>query len=139
MSESIRKIGIIPTATIASALLVIAPMLASAASPHFVGDPSCDVVGGDLECSGKVAGLGNVEEVTAFIQADVTCINRGGNEAIGLSGGEEQTFTVQNGQITFTDLTLENPCRDGMSATFADVALVIDGTTLPIPGGPFTA
>jgi hypothetical protein len=136
MSESLKKgvVAVPAAAIVASALLLMSPMLASAASPHFVGNPSCDVVGGDLECSGKVAGLGNVEEVTAFIQADVTCTNRGGNEAIGLSGGEEQTFSVENGQITFTDLTLENPCRDGMSATFADVALVIDGTTLPIPG-----
>lgn len=131
MPESINKGFAIPV-VVASALLLMAPMLASAASPHFVGDPSCDVVGGDLVCSGKVAGLGNVEEVTAFIQADVTCTNRGGNEPLGQQGGEEQTFDVRNGQITFTDLTLENPCRDGMSATFADVALVIDGTTLPI-------
>jgi|SRR5215211_323913 hypothetical protein len=138
MPKSIN-IGLAIPVVAASALMLMVPMLASAASPHFVGTPSCDVVGGDLECSGKVAGLGNVEEVTAFIQADVTCINRGGNEAFGLSGGEEQTFDVNNGQITFTDLTLENPCRDGMRATFADVQLVIDDTTLDIPGGPFTA
>jgi hypothetical protein len=131
MPESINKGFAIPV-VVASALLLMAPMLASAASPHFVGDPSCDVVGGDLVCSGKVAGLGNVEEVTAFIQADVTCTNRGGNEPLGQQGGEEQTFDVRNGQITFTDLTLENPCPDRMTASFEDVELVIDGTTLPI-------
>src|SRR5215216_7650429 len=130
MPKSIN-IGLAIPVVAASALMLMVPMLASAASPHFVGTPSCDVVGGDLECSGKVAGLGNVEEVTAFIQADVTCTNRGGNEPQGQQGGEEQTFNVENGQITFNDLTLENPCPDRMTASFEDVELVIDGTTLP--------
>jgi hypothetical protein len=131
MPKSIN-IGLAIPVVAASALLLMAPMLASAASPHFVGTPNCRISGGDLVCSGKVAGLGNVEEVTAFIQADVTCQNRGGNFPQGQQGGQEQTFDVTNGQITFSNLRLENPCPDRMRATFEDVALVIDGTTLPI-------
>jgi len=136
MPKSIN-IGLAIPVLAASALMLMVPMLASAASPHFIGTPSCEVVGGDLECSGKVAGLGNVEEVNARIVADVTCTNRGNNEPQGQQGGEVQTFDVENGQITFTgsnSLTLENPCPDRMTATFEEVALEIDGTTLDIPG-----
>ena len=131
MSKNIN-IGLAMPVVAASALMLMAPMLAAAANPHFIGEPNCRISGGDLVCSGKVAGLGNVEEVTASIEADVTCQNRGDNFPQGQQGGEEQTFDVDNGQITFSNLRLENPCPDRMRATFEDVALVVDGTTLPI-------
>jgi hypothetical protein len=136
MSETLKKIGI-PSATIASALLLMAPMLASAASPHFIGSPTCSTVTGNLECTGKVAGLGNVSTVQAFLQSTATCTNQGGNTPQGLVKGPQETLTVQNGQTVF-DLTIPNPCPDHMVATFTNVALVIGGTTLPIPG-TFTA
>jgi hypothetical protein len=137
MSESIKKITV-PTAIVASALLLMAaPMLAFAANPHFIGTPTCSIVNGDLECTGKVAGLGNVSTVQAFLQATVTCTNVGGNVPQGLVKGPQETLTVQNGQTVF-DLTIANPCPDHMTATFKNVALVIGGTTLPI-SGTFTA
>ena len=132
MPKSINKLGLTIPVVAASALMLMAPMLASAARPHFVGEPSCEVVSGDLECSGKVAGLGNVENVDATLQADRTCTVRGSseNEPQGLQRGDTEELTVRNGAATFS-LTVEG-CPDRMTATFSNVAVVVDGTTLPI-------
>jgi hypothetical protein len=141
MSDSIKnKIRIPSVATIgaAAAIMLMAPMLAAdAAAVHFVGAPTCNIVNGNLECTGKVAGLGNVSTVQAFVEAFVTCTNQGGNIPQGLVKGPQETLTVQNGQTLF-DLTIPNPCPDHMIATFTNVALVIDSNMLPIQG-TFTA
>jgi hypothetical protein len=137
MQGSLMKIGIPAATTITSALLLMAPIFAAAASPHFIGTPTCSIVNGDLECTGKVAGLGNVSTVQAFLQSTVTCTNQGNNNPPGQVKGPQETLTVQNGQTVF-DLTIPNPCHDHMTATFTNVALVIGGTVLPIPG-TFTA
>jgi hypothetical protein len=134
MLESIKKIGI-PTA-ITAALVLMAPSLLTtgvyAANPHFVGTPTCEITSaGALECSGKIAGLGSVSQVTAFLQADSTCTNRGGNNPPGQVTGPSETLTVRNGQTVF-DLAIPNPCPDKMTSTFANVAVVVDGNVLPI-------
>jgi hypothetical protein len=134
-SKELAKMGVTGSA---AAIMLMAPMLAFAASPHFVGTPTCSIVNDNLECTGKVAGLGNVSTVKAFLQATVTCTNQGDNEPPGQVKGPQETLTVSNGQTVF-DLTIPNPCHDHMTATFSNVALVIGGTTLPIPGGPFSA
>jgi hypothetical protein len=132
----------IPRATIGAVmmllLVLLAPMLlqgALAQNPHFVGNTYCDIGNGNLYCTGKVAGLGNISTVTAFIKATVTCTNQTGSDVFhGLVKGTQETLTVRNGQTVF-DLTIPNPCpTDTTSVTYRNVALVIDGTTLPIAG-----
>jgi hypothetical protein len=114
-------------------LFLLAPM-AFATNPHFVGKPSCEVTNsGALECTGKIAGLGSATEVEAFLEADVPCKNRGGNIPQGLTIGPEETLTVHSGQTVF-DLIIPDPCPDGMTATFANVAVFVDDIRLPIPG-----
>src|SRR5215212_7163536 len=111
MPQSIKKIGI-PSATMAaSALLLIAPMLAAAASPHFIGTPT--ITKNDdfsLTANFKAAGLGNV--VTDIFltssggTADLQCVNPGGNNPppkrvdFGPLQGETVTVTPRNGQVT---------------------------------------
>ena len=110
MSESFKKIGI-PTATIASALLLMAPMLAAAASPHFIGTPQ--IVKNpnfSLTANFKAAGLGNLP-TGAFLTssggtADLQCVNPGGNNPppkrvdFGPLQGQTTFIQPRNGQIT---------------------------------------
>ena len=93
------------------------PAAASAQSGHFVGTPTCTDIGTQLQCSGKVAGLGGTTfELTVEAEgiATVECTNPGGNVAPGqdtavdVSGSTEPLPTPRNGQFRFT-LTSDNP------------------------------
>ena len=150
MPESIKKIGI-PSATIASALLLIAPILAAAASPHFIGTPtvnkSISGTTATLTTSGKVAGLGSEPTqfflTTSGVTAETECDNHGkganppGQDAsFGPTQGQTTTIQPRNGQITFNNaaplsitVTADQAgCPGNMkpvltSATFFDVVL----------------
>jgi hypothetical protein len=92
---------------------IVSAQVAEAASPHFIGTPTCTKsVSTGLTCSGKAAGLGN-GPTAAFLTADsVTatyeCVNHGGNVAPGQPvvtnnvTGPTQNITPRNGQITFS-------------------------------------
>jgi hypothetical protein len=149
MSENLKKIGI-PIATITSALLLIAPILAAAASPHFIGTPTINkTISGTtatLTTSGKVAGLGSAPTqfflTTSGVTAETECTNKGGNNppgqdaTFGPTQGQTTTIQPRNGQITFNNaaplsitVTAEQAgCPGKMtpsitSATFSDVVL----------------
>ena len=149
MSENLKKIGI-PIATITSALLLIAPILAAAASPHFIGTPTINkTISGTtatLTTSGKVAGLGSAPTQfflsTSGVTAQTECTNKGGNNppgqtaTFGPTQGQTTTIQPRNGQITFNNaaplsitVTADQAgCPGNMkplmtSATFFDVVL----------------
>ena len=110
---------------------------ASAQSGHFVGDVTCEDIGTQLECSGKVAGLGGttfeIRVAVTAATADVVCTNPGGNVAPGQqfdfpavgSGGPEPT--PRNGQSKFTVKTAAPSAPPGScpntqwTATVSDV------------------
>ena len=112
MSENFKKIGI-PTATIASALLLIAPMFAIADSPHFIGTPKLTKnADGSISVTFKAAGLGT-GQYDVFLTADkvtmvLACVNPSGKqEPPGQNPppelnvvGPTQTVDARNGQIT---------------------------------------
>jgi hypothetical protein len=110
MSENFKKIGI-PSATILSALLLMAPMLAAAASPHFIGTPQIHKNPNfSLTATFKAAGLANVV-TQAFLSssggtADLQCVNPGGNNPppkrvdFGPLQGQTTNIQPRNGQIT---------------------------------------
>jgi hypothetical protein len=115
MPKTINKgVVAIPTAMIAvaaSALLLMAPMLAAAASPHFVKGPTISKnSSGDLKVSFKAAGLGNsatdVFLTASNVRADLQCVNPGGNSPppktaeFGPVTGPTVTVQPRNGQIT---------------------------------------
>jgi hypothetical protein len=119
---------------------------ALAASPHFVGTPTCTTSGSGsttktLTCSGKIAGLGNVSTVNARLVSDAItqCTNRGQQQPPGHQAvtGTPATLPVNNGQTVFT-LSLSTsancpPPQTG-SVTFTNVRVVVDSTVLPISG-----
>lgn len=165
-----KKQVVVPAITAALVLMMAPAMLSTvyAQNPHFIRDPSCEVDErtGDLVCSGRVAGLGDAEEVEGFLQADIEatfgCDNPGqGGDAIHIPPGQPtafedetgpaETLDVRNGQVRF-NLDLDAPdapedleCPGSnwrivlVEITYDDVQLVLEGfATLDI-GGPFSA
>jgi hypothetical protein len=118
---------------------------ALAQSGHFVGTPTCRDTGTQVQCSGKVAGLGGTTftiTVSAPGTASVECTNPGGNVAPGQSfsttvAGTSGPFaTPRNGQFRFT-VTSDTPsappgsCPNPMwTATVVDVAFTTATLTL---------
>jgi hypothetical protein len=124
---------------------------AFAANPHFVGQPRCTVstngAQGSLTCSGKIAGLGNAEFVTATTTATVqsACVNKGGNFPTGQQGstassGPQQFQVDRNGQISYqqtVSATSTAKCNgQGLQLcfVFTNVFVTIEGQQLQIPG-----
>jgi hypothetical protein len=98
---------------VAAGLLAL-PSAASAQSGHFVQTQTCTDIGTQVQCSGKVAGLGGTTfEITVAAQgtAEVVCINPGGNRAPGqdttidTSGSSGPMPTPRNGQFRYTVTT----------------------------------
>jgi len=143
--------------------LGLAAGIASAQSGHFVGDVTCEDIGTQLECSGKVAGLGGTTfEITVAVSgatADVVCTNPGQNPAPGQAfdftamGSSGPQPTPRNGQFRFTFATVAPTAPAGscpnpqwtatvtdvdFSGTTATVTLTEDGVVsdtvmVPIP------
>jgi hypothetical protein len=92
---------------------------AFAQSGHFVGTPTCTDVGTQLQCSGKVAGLGGdtfrIEVSAQDAVASVECENPAGNVAPGqsfsfdASGSTGNIPTTTNGQFRFRNLRTAEP------------------------------
>lgn len=124
--------------------------VASAQSGHFVGKVSCSDLGTQLQCSGKVAGLGSTTfriEVTASGEASVVCTNPGGNVAPGqrfeftAAGNTGEQPTPRNGQFRFSVSTTAptapaNSCPNPQwTATVSDVAFSGTATICLFEGG----
>ena len=97
------------------------PGVASAQSGHFLegggNAPSCMDIGTQVECDGKVAGLGGTTfEITVEAAgiATVECINPAGHRAPGqdtavnVAGTTDPQPTPRNGQFRFT-VTTDDP------------------------------
>jgi hypothetical protein len=113
-----RKSWLIGLAAALVALFAF-PAIASAQSGHFVtggaNAPTCADIGTQLQCTGKVAGLGGTEfEITleATGVASVDCRNFGGNVAPGqrtsvtATGTSGPLPTPRNGHYVFTVATV---------------------------------
>jgi hypothetical protein len=151
MPKSINK-GVVAIPIVAvSALMLMAPMLASAQSPHFIRASSSVDSDKNLVCSFKEAGLGDNQLIHYTCTADATanyeCQNRGANQKNppaenkdSVSGpvSAEDTFNSgKNGQIT-KSLTAEPPgpgdfeCPPGQNLVLASVSytnVVLTDTT----------
>ena len=109
------------------AMLATLALPALAGSPHFVGKTSIERDGNSLTVSGKIAGLGNEEQVEVRISVDAACINPGGNkpqadnkESFSATG----TFPVQNGKALFelsVTATFQPDCSPPMTVVFTEL------------------
>jgi hypothetical protein len=81
---------------------------------HFVGTPTCTDIGAQVQCTGKVAGLGGTTftiNVSAAGTATVECTNPAGNVAPGqtfateVAGSTGPVPTPRNGQFRFSVTT----------------------------------
>jgi hypothetical protein len=111
-----------------SAGVVLASILAVsgvafAGNVHFVGSPTCVQSGGQLCCSGKLAGLGTAP-TNVEIDAAFNCTNRGGNQPGGLASGQSGPIAPSGGQITFTNVCATGSCPDQMTPTFGPSATI---------------
>jgi hypothetical protein len=99
-------------AAITGLVLFASPALAQ--SGHFVQTQTCRDIGTQVQCTGKVAGLGGTTfriDVTAQGTATVECTNPGGNVAPGQrfsftgAGSTGDQTTPRNGQFRYSVTT----------------------------------
>jgi hypothetical protein len=121
------------------AALTVAGSALAVSNAHFVGTPTATRTDNTLIISGKVAGLGNVEEITVAITGDALCINPGtkhpkaANKA-DVAGGAN--VPVQNGKANFSvpaTATFQPDCSPPMTVVFQNVTVTVtavDGTSL---------
>jgi hypothetical protein len=140
----VRRIGTVLLFTVLAVVLLAPSVLAGNA--HFVGTPTVTRSGNSLTVSGKVAGLGNEEQINVEISAQAACLNRGENfpeaenkESFTAAG----VFPVQNGKADFRltlTATFQPRCSPPMTVVFGDVTVTVTATgiflTTTIPG-PF--
>ena len=132
-----RQVVLLGVAAVA-ALTVVGSVLA-VSNAHFVGTPTASRSGNTLTVSGKVAGLGDVDEITVTISADAQCVNPGSNKpkaANKQSISSTEDVPVQNGKALFSsDLTatFQPDCTPPMTVEFSNVVVTVnaaDGTFL---------
>ena len=124
--------------------LTLAVSTVLAGNPHFVGNISIVRDGNSLTISGKLAGLGNEDQVEIRVEAEAACINPGSKKpqaANKESFSAQGTFPVQNGKADFSltlTATFQPNCSPPMSVVWTNI-VVIDlthGLTASFPG-PF--
>jgi len=111
-----------------------AASIALAANAHFVTGPNITTTNTGVTACGKIAGLGNAQQVTVVLEADVTttCTNKGQHIPSGLTqsvSGEGDFKADKNGTVTFCVSTErpEDPCPDGMRPqnTFSNISITV--------------
>jgi hypothetical protein len=124
----LRRIGIISVLSLIVAAVAAVPAIA--ASPHEKPrDPiECTLSGANLTrvtCGGTVAGLGNVSQIIATVEADFACETRSGsNQPGGHVQGDTDPINVRNGSVTFSVDSGPARCPRGLNPVVGDTALV---------------
>lgn len=132
-----RSLILAVVATLVSTSLV----LAGVSGAHFVGSPSISTSGNSATVGGKVAGLGNVEQITVTVVAEASCINRGNKNPSAANKDDVSAtgdFPVQNGKALFSLALLADfqpDCSPPMTVswTLISVTVTAPGVTLQFP------
>jgi hypothetical protein len=121
-----RKLGILIAVV---AVMVLTMSVATAGSPHFVGDCSKTQDGNTLTVTCKEAGLGNEEQIEVTISATALCINNGGKHPKAVNKedlAEAFSEPVQNGTADYTETltaSFQPPCDPPMEVQFSNVTV----------------
>ena len=135
-----RKTGIAFTAL--AAVVLSTALVAAVSNAHFVGTPTITESGNTVTASGKVAGLGDVEEITVNVEGDAACINPGTKHpkaANKESFSDTENVPVQNGKALFSltlTATFQPDCTPPMTVDWSNVSITVtadDGTFLQYP------
>jgi hypothetical protein len=135
-----RKTGIGLTAMLA--VVLTTALVAAVSNAHFVGNPTLTSSGTTATASGKVAGLGNVEQIHVTVSGDAACINPGSKHpkaANKESFSAEGDFPVQNGKALFSlrlTATFQPDCTPPMTVVWSNLSVTVtadDGTFLQFP------
>jgi hypothetical protein len=133
----LRKSGIAFAVLVTLALTMAA--VAAVSNAHFVGTPTYSISGNTVTVDGKVAGLGNVEEITVTVNADAACINPGSKHpkaANKESLSSTDIVPVQNGKAslsTSVTASFTPDCSPPMSVQWSNIMVTVtadDGTFL---------
>jgi hypothetical protein len=113
------------------AVLMAGAALAGVAGAHFVGTPTISISGNTITASGKVAGLGSVEQIHVTLNADAQCINPGSNKP---KAGNKQSvaaegdFPAQNGKAEFSltaTAAFQPDCTPPMTVQWSNVSITV--------------
>ena len=113
------------------AVLALTVSIAAAGNAHFVGTPNLSTSGNNLIASGKVAGLGNIDQIHVTVSGEAACINPGNKKP---QAANKQTvsgdgdFPVQNGKANFSlsaSATFQPDCTPPMSVQWSNVSIVV--------------
>jgi hypothetical protein len=118
---------------------IVAGAALAVSNAHFVGSPTIQRDDNTLTIAGKVAGLGDVEEITVSVSGDALCINPGtkhpkASNKADVTGGA--VIPVQNGKAEFSvegSATFQPDCTPPMTVAFQNVVVTVtaaDGTFL---------
>jgi opacity protein-like surface antigen len=127
---------------VAVAALALAASAVAVSNAHFVGTPQINISGNTVTVSGKVAGLGDVDEITTTVTGDAACINPGSKkpQAANKESFSESGITpVQNGKALFSQsltATFQPDCTPPMSVQWSNITVTVtadDGTFLQFP------
>jgi hypothetical protein len=130
----VRKIVVVLAGVLATAAVAVPVVLAGEAGAHFVGTPSITISGSTLTVSGKVAGLGSVDQINVTVTATAACINPGSNKpkaANKQSVTAQGTFPVQNGKAEFSlsaTAAFQPPCDPPMTVEWSNVTITVTAT-----------
>jgi hypothetical protein len=137
-----RRFALVMVATLA--LIGLVAQSAFAGNPHFVGTPTKTIVGNTATVMGKVAGLGNEDQVFVEASAEVACLNPGQqfpNADNKQSVGAGDTFPVQNGKANFTlrlTAVFQPRCSPPMTLVFGPITITVSDPTPPASFEPFS-
>jgi hypothetical protein len=135
-----RRLLMIAVVAVFGSLLFVPA--AFAGNPHFVGTTQITREGDSLTATGKLAGLGNEDQVEVQLTATAQCVNPGSKKpkaANKQSLAAAGTFPVQNGKADFTltvTATFQPSCSPPMTVEFTNVVVtdLTHGISQSIPG-----
>jgi len=140
-----RLARILAVVALTLAAVVVAAVPALAGSPHFVGAVAISRSGDTLTVSGKVAGLGDEDQINVAVTADAQCVNRGGQEPQAENKGAtlaSGVFPVQNGKALFSlsgSAQTDPRCNPPMTLVYRNVTVTVSSVETPASFTAFTA
>src|SRR5919112_3203327 len=122
-----RKIGIIAVLSLMALAIAAVPAIAARPHPPASAQPiECHLnPDNTVTCTGDLAGLGNVENIDVFVDADFACATRGNaKQPPGHLQGEQRDIPVRSGRASFSVTTGPASCPAGLNPVVGQNATI---------------